>query len=89
MRAPAHYSSHPLVYNTAQAIRRYCYTTPKSYLELIALYKLLLARKREALQQAKDRLVSGVEKIAQASAQARSPVPCVCSVPGCCSCTRP
>ena len=55
-----------------QSARRFCYTTPKSYLELISLYKTLLARKREALQQAKDRLVSGVEKIAQASAQARS-----------------
>lgn len=47
------------------AIRRYSYTTPKSYLELIALYKTLLARKREALAAAKERLVSGVEKIAQ------------------------
>jgi dynein heavy chain len=52
-----------------QRVRRYCYTTPKSYLELISLYKTLLARKREALARAKDRLVSGVEKIAQASAQ--------------------
>lgn len=52
-----------------QAARRYCYTTPKSYLELISLYKTLLAQKRENLARAKDRLVSGVEKIAQASAQ--------------------
>jgi dynein heavy chain, axonemal len=52
-----------------QRVRRYCYTTPKSYLELISLYKTLLARKRESLARAKDRLVSGVEKIAQASAQ--------------------
>ena len=51
------------------AARRFCYTTPKSYLELIALYKALLAQKREALAAAKERLVSGVEKIAQASAQ--------------------
>ena len=55
-----------------QAARRYCYTTPKSYLELISLYKMLLAQKRENLAAAKDRLVSGVEKIAQASAQVRS-----------------
>lgn len=48
-----------------EAVRRFCYTTPKSYLELISLYKTLLARKRENLQSAKDRLVSGVEKIAQ------------------------
>ena len=58
-----------------QAIRRFCYTTPKSYLELISLYKTLLARKREALASAKDRLVSGVEKIAQASAQVRAMLP--------------
>lgn len=47
------------------SVRRFCYTTPKSYLELISLYKTLLARKRDNLQSAKDRLVSGVEKIAQ------------------------
>jgi dynein heavy chain, axonemal len=50
-----------------QAARRYCYTTPKSYLELISLYKELLARKRSNLSTAKERLVSGVEKIAQVS----------------------
>jgi dynein heavy chain, axonemal len=51
-----------------ESVRRFCYTTPKSYLELISLYKTLLARKRENLQVAKDRLVSGVEKIAQVCA---------------------
>lgn len=55
-----------------QSFRRYNYTTPKSYLELIALYKLLLARKRAELQAAKERLQNGVEKIAQASAQVRA-----------------
>jgi dynein heavy chain len=49
--------------------RRYNYTTPKSYLELIALYKALLASKREDLRQQRERLESGVAKIAQASAQ--------------------
>ena len=52
---------------------RYNYTTPKSYLELIALYKDLLARKREQLRADKLRLENGVEKIAQASAQVRVP----------------
>jgi dynein heavy chain len=51
------------------APRRYNYTTPKSYLELIGLYKILLERKRQELRGAKDRLQNGVEKIAQASAQ--------------------
>jgi dynein heavy chain, axonemal len=49
--------------------RRYNYTTPKSYLELISLYKSLLAKKREELRLAKERLESGVDKIQQASAQ--------------------
>jgi hypothetical protein len=52
-----------------ETYRRYNYTTPKSYLELISLYKTLLAQKRSELQAAKERLQNGVEKIAQASAQ--------------------
>lgn len=39
--------------------RRHNYTTPKSFLELISLYKALLARKREELRQAKERLENG------------------------------
>lgn len=42
-----------------EVYRRHNYTTPKSYLELIALYKSLLARKREELRQAKERLENG------------------------------
>eukprot|EP00227_Mantoniella_beaufortii_P011774 CAMPEP_0197579874 /NCGR_PEP_ID=MMETSP1326-20131121/3768_1 /TAXON_ID=1155430 /ORGANISM="Genus nov. species nov., Strain RCC2288" /LENGTH=4505 /DNA_ID=CAMNT_0043143449 /DNA_START=243 /DNA_END=13760 /DNA_ORIENTATION=+ len=49
--------------------RRYNYTTPKSYLELISLYKSMLGQKRLELKQAKERLENGVDKIAQASAQ--------------------
>ncbi|KAL0038617.1 hypothetical protein WJX79_000048 [Trebouxia sp. C0005] len=52
-----------------ESVRRYNYTTPKSYLELISLYKDLLARKREELRLDKERLENGVTKIAQASAQ--------------------
>lgn len=52
-----------------ESYRRYNYTTPKSYLELISLYKILLGKKREELLGAKARLESGVEKIMQASAQ--------------------
>ena len=52
-----------------ESVRRYNYTTPKSYLELISLYKALLAQKRAELKANKERLESGVEKIAQASAQ--------------------
>lgn len=52
-----------------EAFRRFNYTTPKSYLELISLYKGLLERKRAELKAAKERLENGVDKIAQASAQ--------------------
>ena len=51
--------------------RRYNYTTPKSYLELISLYKDMLATKRMELKQAKERLENGVDKIAQASGASR------------------
>ena len=54
-----------------ESVRRYNYTTPKSYLELISLYKALLAQKRAELRGEKERLESGVDKISQASAQAR------------------
>ena len=53
-----------------ETMRRYSYTTPKSYLEFGALYKLLLAQKRSELKRDKERLENGVDKIAQASAQA-------------------
>ena len=55
-----------------ESVRRYNYTTPKSYLELISLYKSLLAQKRAELRGEKERLESGVDKISQASAQARA-----------------
>ena len=49
--------------------RRYAYTTPKSYLELIALYESLLDQKRTDLTKARERLENGVDKIVQASQQ--------------------
>eukprot|EP00201_Polytomella_parva_P017476 CAMPEP_0175071536 /NCGR_PEP_ID=MMETSP0052_2-20121109/19298_1 /TAXON_ID=51329 ORGANISM="Polytomella parva, Strain SAG 63-3" /NCGR_SAMPLE_ID=MMETSP0052_2 /ASSEMBLY_ACC=CAM_ASM_000194 /LENGTH=4543 /DNA_ID=CAMNT_0016338719 /DNA_START=12 /DNA_END=13643 /DNA_ORIENTATION=- len=52
-----------------EEFRRFNYTTPKSYLELIALYKSLLSKKREEVRRSKERLENGVDKIAQASAQ--------------------
>ena len=53
-----------------ETMRRYNYTTPKSYLEFGALYKMLLAQKRLELKTNKERLENGVDKISQASAQA-------------------
>ena len=52
-----------------ETMRRYNYTTPNSYLEFGALYKMLLATKRVELKQDKERLENGVDKISQASAQ--------------------
>ena len=49
--------------------KRYCYTTPKSFLELIALYRHLLEAKRHALDQNTLRLAHGIEKIKEASSQ--------------------
>ena len=54
-----------------EVARRYNYTTAKSFLELISLFKTLLASKRAQLSANKSRLQSGVEKISQASAQVR------------------
>ena len=65
-RGPADLALAPPPCRYAEAHRRHNYTTPKSYLEFIAAYKALLARKRAELLAAKERLESGVEKIAQA-----------------------
>jgi dynein heavy chain len=43
--------------------RRYNYTTPKSFLEMIALYKSLLSRKKRELNALYERLDSGLIKL--------------------------
>ena len=43
--------------------RRYCYTTPKSYLELLKLYVALLREKRQESQTAIERLSNGLDKL--------------------------
>ena len=62
---PLHLPAHtpPAACRYHEVYRRHNYTTPKSYLELISLYKQLLASRREQLAQAKQRLESGVDKI--------------------------
>ncbi|KAL7699312.1 dynein heavy chain cytosolic putative [Lotmaria passim] len=52
--------------------KRYAYTTPKSFLELIAFYKDLLARKRKENSDKTERLVSGIDKIREAGAQVQA-----------------
>jgi dynein heavy chain len=49
--------------------RRYNYTTPKSYLDLIDLYKSMLATKKAGMRTLKERLENGLEKMESAAAQ--------------------
>jgi dynein heavy chain, axonemal len=48
--------------------RRYVYTTPKSYLELLKLYKDLLQRKRDQMGKGIDRLTNGLQKLRDTAA---------------------
>lgn len=43
--------------------RRYVYTTPKSFLELINLYTVMLKNKRESLEKNKERYETGLIKL--------------------------
>eukprot|EP00913_Durusdinium_trenchii_P009864 g9260.t1 len=49
--------------------RRFAYTTPKSFLELIKLYTSMVGQKVDALEDQKDRLTSGLEKLRATSEQ--------------------
>jgi dynein heavy chain, axonemal len=49
--------------------RRYNYTTPKSFLDLIALYKKMLASKKENINKLRERLENGLEKMNSAAEQ--------------------
>lgn len=52
-----------------EAYRRFNYTTPKSFLELIQLYKVMLARKRAEVRGESDRLRSGLDRLEGAAEQ--------------------
>merc|ERR1712232_906844 len=43
--------------------RRFAYTTPKSFLELIKLYTTMVGKKVDSLADKKDRLTNGLEKL--------------------------
>ena len=49
--------------------RRNVYTTPKSYLELIALYKRLLAQQTSSLEGMRERLATGLVKLRSSAEQ--------------------
>jgi len=44
-------------------LKRRVYTTPKSFLELIKLYTLMLSQKRSELEKAKERYETGLIKL--------------------------
>jgi len=50
-----------------QMERRFIYSTPKSYLELLKLYEGLLSKKKEESETAIDRLSNGLQKLKQTS----------------------
>lgn len=52
-----------------QAERRYIYTTPKSFLELIKLFKSMLAIKRKELEDNREKYERGVIKLQQTQEQ--------------------
>jgi dynein heavy chain len=45
--------------------RRYVYTTPKSFLELIKLFTIMLQKKRDELESNKDKYTAGVVKLTE------------------------
>lgn len=51
----------------AAAEAKYVYTTPKSYLEMLNLYIMLLRKKRTEMEMSIKRLQNGVEKLIQAA----------------------
>lgn len=48
--------------------RRYAYTTPKSFLELISLFKNMLQNKKDELEKAIERYTTGLEKLKETAA---------------------
>lgn len=52
-----------------ELLRRYNYTTPTSYLELILTFKKLITAKRNEILMLKNRYLTGLEKLAFAQSQ--------------------
>ena len=49
--------------------KRHIYTTPKSFLELIALFKSMLAQKRDEIWNNKEKYEKGVQKLLETGEQ--------------------
>ncbi|XP_066487525.1 dynein axonemal heavy chain 11 [Tiliqua scincoides] len=67
--AYAHTSVNEMNAKFRQNERRYNYTTPKSFLEQIMLYKNLLEKKVQKMFQHKEHLVNGIQKLKTTSSQ--------------------
>lgn len=52
-----------------QKEKRHIYTTPKSFLELIALFKSMLAQKRDEIYNNKEKYEKGVQKLIETGEQ--------------------
>ncbi|CAG11277.1 unnamed protein product, partial [Tetraodon nigroviridis] len=64
-----HTSAKTLSERFLSELGRHNYVTPTSYLELIAAFRLLLTQKRDTVMNAKQRYISGLEKLAFAESQ--------------------
>ncbi|XP_063587791.1 dynein axonemal heavy chain 3-like [Penaeus indicus] len=49
-----------------EELRRWCYVTPTSYLELVLTFRQLLLKKRSEILMLRDRYVTGLEKLKEA-----------------------
>ncbi|KAI4543842.1 hypothetical protein MG293_006636 [Ovis ammon polii] len=67
--AHVHTSVHEMSTRYYQNERRHNYTTPKSFLEQISLFKNLLKKKQEVVSQKKEHLVNGVQKLRTTASQ--------------------
>merc|ERR1719331_489592 len=62
-----HRSVHEMCGVFLERLRRHVYITPKSYLDLIQLYMEMLAEKQAEMNVSKNRLSTGLQKIAEAN----------------------
>uniref|UniRef100_A0ACB8FV70 Dynein heavy chain 11, axonemal n=1 Tax=Sphaerodactylus townsendi TaxID=933632 RepID=A0ACB8FV70_9SAUR len=67
--AYAHTSVNEISAKFRQNEKRYNYTTPKSFLEQIMLYKNLLEKNVQKISQHKEHLVNGIQKLKSTSSQ--------------------
>lgn len=49
-------------------LARHNYVTPKSYLELLNIFSILIGQKKQELKTAKNRMKSGLDKVGQGGA---------------------